>query len=621
MSFFKRSRREAKQPPSVIERGSAGELSIETDYIAPLFDFFPSSSAESVIYRRDELRIEQIPDHLVPILTRLERWRPLEEHIRTIAGELRGIEPEHILEALGEIRGLGLLLSRQELFARAGDRVDPDRPVNIPTLLWCSADRPDSLAVNAAGYIANCAGYGRHPGFRVYGNSKNTGMDQEYRKRIAELASKIPYKTGPIAYIGPLEQDDYKKQLLDELGDTATDRGMLDFALIGGHETIRNLVLLHSAGECFISTDDDTESRFAPPPGGADPGLELCSANTPCEMHVFESRERLLESSELLEVDIIAEYEKLLGRPAASLIAELPAPAALGLERCGSGLTNRLMREEVKVGIATAGTAGDSGMSNSRALLALQGADRERLLSSGDYRAKRLSREIIRISRGYALCEGAAFMSCQYALDDRTLPPPFMPRYRNGDGVFGNLYKASRPGALFGHLPWGVYHNPPMKRANTEESFLSWSPRVSDAIILLVQSFDPGPYRSPADRLTALGTYLRTTAHMPADDFFEYLRLKYLPHVVEYVDTLSASLDHHRDEAAEWAADVEAHVGYIREHLEEPGFFLPAEVRTGSSIEDGIIQFRNFTENFGTLLECWPAIWEAAMRINTRKRT
>ena len=105
--------------------------------------------------------------------------------------------------------------------------------------------------------------------------------------------------------------------------------------------------------------------------------------------------------------------------------------------------------------------------------------------------------------------------------------PPFAPVQRNSDGLFARLLRSTSPGALVGHLPAAVVHQPLERRERDPDD--CWREvertRWSDLVGTLIDSWGDVREHEDVERaLPRLGHTLSDLAHQPRDDFEQALR-------------------------------------------------------------------------------------------------
>jgi len=69
------------------------------------------------------------------------------------------------------------------------------------------------------------------------------------------------------------------------------------------------------------------------------------------------------------------------------------------------------------------------------------------------------SREVLRVAKLPTVSHDPICMTFCGAVTNDPWTPPFMPRYRNEDGLFARMLMFMRPDTDVGHIPYGVFHD------------------------------------------------------------------------------------------------------------------------------------------------------------------
>ena len=111
-----------------------------------------------------------------------------------------------------------------------------------------------------------------------------------------------------------------------------------------------------------------------------------------------------------------------------------------------------------------------------------------------------------------------------YSVDHQLLCLPFIPVFRNQDGLFTRMCRCCCPEVLFGHATTVVKHDNATKGDRARPFTTVAAIRVVD----LIEAFIPGapnPELGPLQpvSLVTLGGYLRSVSRMPDHDLQDYL--------------------------------------------------------------------------------------------------
>jgi hypothetical protein len=204
--------------------------------------------------RRGRARVLSRADAFV--IDRCATFQPPEVHLRAL-GE--GGMPEPVArEALGRLRGAGLLVGFAALLADADDPGDA-APAPAPLLVPRSWHRPEGLARLLASIRAAEARHGAAYRVAVVDDTDDPAFAARTRELVRQHAAEA---RGTVALLGTRERADALARLLGRVGLEGCEalRGLLDPAVPGAVTGSRswNWALLLSAGGTLSILDDDT---------------------------------------------------------------------------------------------------------------------------------------------------------------------------------------------------------------------------------------------------------------------------------------------------------------------------------------------------------------------------
>jgi hypothetical protein len=169
------------------------------------------------------------------------------------------------------------------------------------------------------------------------------------------------------------------------------------------------------------------------------------------------------------------------------------------------------------------GAFGHSGMGFPGSVLFLADAARARVLSSAQaYTQAAKGLRVVRSFPQLSLARSTFCMAMHFALDQGALLPPFMPVWRNEDGVFGWLLGACAPSVLTAFLPLIVRHESPApQRPSTTRIAWSQVGRSTCTDLSMAILREASPLAAPAGprRLQDVGQELARVAALPPDAF------------------------------------------------------------------------------------------------------
>jgi hypothetical protein len=557
-----------------------------------------------------------LPAFELDLLAQCTHFAPVEAH--AAAAERRtGLPADGVAQRLYELVDRGLLVSQQEVLARARAAAETDRDA-APTLdrvAVITGDRPASLANCLRSYRER---YGEDIELIVFDDSANAATRAENRRVAAQAAAG-----GRILYAGEEEKRRFVTELSARSGvePDVVRATVAEFDGCTWHcGANRNAALLDAAGSAVLMVDDDTTARVAYP-ADAGEGLRLSSRPDPWSLRFFARVEDALEAADWRDTDLLAWHRRFLGRsPAACAFGPaaqgMPLPldasgGALDLNEADAALLSAFSRGRGRVVVTSVGVAGDSGMGGPLSFLWLQGAARERLLE--DYESHRATRAVHRGANVATVSNTQFLMSAHVAFDVRGTIPPFSPVLRNSDGALGAVLRTCVPDSYTTFLPWSVEHAPQDARTADFDQALRSVGRVQANSIIrdLAHAYEPAPgVTDPAMRLRAFGRYLAALGVMPPADFDAFVRYQIIASVGRRIEALTRAVDQNSGQPERWAEDCAAAMTEGLRVLAEDA--LVVSDIPGATPDERHRRFQRLLYRFGRLIDAWPALLEAA---------
>jgi len=346
-----------------------------------------------------------------------------------------------------------------------------------------------------------------------------------------------------------------------------------------------NASMLAAAGGFLVSTDDDV---FCEPARIGDGGSSAVFSREYLagDLAYRKDRAETLASVRPERVDVVAVYERYLGKPVAELVAAGACPDP-----------------DARVLVVSPGMYGDSAMGSSRSVLALSGRSRE-LLHAGGYESLRLSRELVRVAPAPTVSTSSQLIMTQTGFDDRAPLPPFLPYGRNPDGLCAVLTRLVYPSSLTAYLDFGLLHSPPEPRVANTEALTSYRANLAEIVMALAIARRPAAsVADPAERFRLLGAALVEVAAERNAGFVEAAHAAWSRQLSGYVTLLESLLDRYGREPAAWATDVDEHIDAVNAVLREP-LGLYGDSGCGLSVDGA----RRHLRLYGELLAAWPAL-------------
>jgi hypothetical protein len=370
----------------------------------------------------------------------------------------------------------------------------------------------------------------------------------------------------------------------------------------------RNLLLLATTDEAFLSVDDDTVCRFASPPTDG-PAISVDEENPhtrydPATIWVYSSYDALFASVPLMDADVLGMHQALLGQNPADLVGTIEN----NIDSSGQELS--LLREGGgRVLVSLNGVVGDCGWGSPSRYLFVDDLSFERLTPSARAYAEAISSRImLRVVASPLISEDVEdLMSTAFAADNRPILPPFVPVGRGEDVVFGRLLKKVHPRGWFGHVPHAILHTPPEGRRFWPGEVLrsASATDIKGMFCDLLSCPSLHKMTSGEDAIRKTGQTLMDFGSQSPKDFHALLVDCGRRTVAEQVAFLQRRMTRLGRQPTAWSHDVDA---YIRA-LEKRDWRLaavPAELQYCREIDQAVELARKMVSLYGRLLALWP---------------
>jgi hypothetical protein len=421
----------------------------------------------------------------------------------------------------------------------------------------------------------------------------------------------------PVTLIGRRERHHLTERLVSAgVDDKIVTFGLngldyLDLTAIGAN---RNVLLLATVGENFLSVDDDTEFLFA----NADqfrsnPVTEWPRrvANEPSIQHwLYPDRKSLQDSVEFEQLDFIAAHESILGAEVRSL--------ALSLEQ-GYTLVSSALGSQAgggRVVLTLSGVIGDCGWGTPSRYLFLNEASLERITRSDEvYLRSITTREMAQLTKSLVLTrQPEDLMAGAFAADSQLPFPPFMPAGRGEDVVLGHVLQKLYSDVWFGHLPHAIFHAPAERRRFRPREVLRSATTIDvgsllSYIISQLTITKAGPFGT----LRELGRSLEGIGMMPTLAFRSYIRScsgilnkKKISLLEDRLSTLNGA-------ARSYTDDVKTYMQRLLQGDKREEAGIPAELLYGRELGVALECTQKFVTMYGQLLYAWPDMIEVVM--------
>jgi hypothetical protein len=479
-------------------------------------------------------------------------------------------------------------------------------------------NRPEVLRRGLISHFENRRHYERSTDYVVIDDAAVTA-ENPTRELLVALQREFSV---PIRYAGHVERRRFAAAVVEESGVSAD---VAEFALLGlagcpvTTGSARNSLLLATAGDRFVMVDDDSVCRLAMCPASED-GLSFTSRRDPTQFWFFADPETALRETQFTEADFLGLHETLLGRNAADCFPAAESGAAIDSHATEPGFECRLRRWGGRLRASMAGVLGDSGI-GSTGYLFIDAESQKRLTQSeATYQAAVRSRQVLRLVRRTTISEGTSCIAVNLGLDNRSLLPPFMPVQRNSDGLFARTLRLCFRDGYLGYLPWAMLHAPERPRQQDLDDYWRHIRRVRtpDVVIHLMQA-SGAPYDGLTDAaaLRRLGAQFEEWGSLDAETFRELLQ-KQVWRSAGSVFAAQPSPEAPPTDQEFYAKLRNKYADILRDRVTEKDYLLPSDLaKIGDKTQVEALS-REICRRFGQLLQAWPAIHEAALRLRAR---
>ena len=520
---------------------------------------------------------------------------------------------------LAEFAEAGLLTSEDDLRSEVWQQAShtPADPVTITAVGIPTRDRPSCLRRALASYVGNTARYGRTPEFIVVDDSRSPSMQRRNQEVVYDLQDQCQ---GNLRYLGLGQREEYARRLACVAG---VPLETVRFAILGDeecsvtHGAVRNMLLLHTAGEVTLQVDDDTVCEVAASPVRRE-GLNMTSQHGVHEFWFYPDHEAARQAVSFEDHDFCSIHERLLGHTLSGRLGEArQQKEEIGVDDMSSRFLDNMQKDEARIVASFAGVLGDTGGGSNWHMLFMEDDSFMRLTGSkADYRAGLRTRQMLKAPLQQHISDGKYCMAGNIGLDNRRLLPPFVPVQRNEDGVFGHILHTCFPNAFSGHLPYVIVHDPPERRPVPDDamSIGVTSLRTNDIMIYLIALFTVPRRQQDAPTVEALGRFLEDLSAQPEAAFREAVRAAVTQAVSKRIRYAEHRLHERKEQPTYWAADMHEHIRRSQQSVLQEEFFVPCDL--AGNTEGRRRHFQRIVGSYGQLLRFWPALIDAAKALN-----
>ena len=582
---------------------------------------FSAGEELQVVYAREGTPAT-VPSFAVEFVMSCARFKPIEEHLHRYADKhgWHSLQLDALRQWLPSLREAGALISREQVHALGAAPCQeeaappPISSIGFPT----GGNRVPLLSRAVESFAENLRRHGRTADLIVADGSSSSEQRMAFRCAATDVSRRC---CQPVWYSGEEERRRFAQVLS---GEGQCRPSAVEFALFDPLRTgftcgaNRNALLLHGAGEMLCSVDDDVICELTSPPEVRPARLSLFSNCDPFSRWTFPDRESALAAARFEDRDFLAAHEELLGRHLGAIFPDASGPAELDLADLGDELLRRLKLGGAAVRTTFLGHVGDPGIPSSCYYLYYDGENRRRLTSSeAHYRAALASRSVLSTVPARSVGDSSVSPGMAMGLDHRELLPPFFPVLHAEDFIFGATVWQCCRGAVSGHQPLAIRHEPGSGKSILQPSDLGPGCRVvvfefAHLLRRMILKFEPAQRAPTADRIMALGRHLADLAALPHLDFGEALRSHVLEHESEKLGYLEDLLQDEFDAPEFWREDLRNFLRHGREALTEEDFDIPHDLKSERTPVEARRFMQELVARYGELLQEWPAIVAAS---------
>ena len=563
----------------------------------------PTGRTSAVAFDVDTGAVHILDRSAVTILALCRKARPVLEHAKYLCEKYGVPDLSAATEIIDALMKAGLMVSPSDIVSRISKRTASAK-ATISNIGILTADRPLRLERCLNTYIDHVKSNQRALCFLVIDDSRHPA-NTRHNRLICEKAGQG--KKHSVRYIGASE----KNRLVRTLANSAIAEDILKIAISGGGSkdsmgASRNVLLLLSAGSALLMVDDDT---ICSPwvPSARRRGVVIGSDDWPTESMFFGTRDEAFASAlnnTQPERDIVAAHEAFLGHSLADIVSSCE-DEALDVSNCWRGLLSPVREWNVRVTMC--GVAGDCGTFSPLDLLFSEGPTRERMVADEFvYRMAMTSREVMRCASKTFVSPDPNCMTMTIGLDNRSILPPFMPYWRNEDGIFGTTLALADNSALFAHLSCGILHDSGRPSEYVRDIWeTAGRLRGSDLLRIVIGSMlGHIENERPADQICLLGDRLLQLSVLCEPAWSRYLNEHTTMFICEQLHRLDDILNS-PEYPKRWLQDCERYRNKLLCTLRDSVAHVPVDCDESD--------MRLAFHRFGTILRGWPSLWARAL--------
>lgn len=485
--------------------------------------------------------------------------------------------------------------------------------VPISCLGIVTRDRPAALERCIRSYLSVARLLGKSIEVCVIDGSFNRNTREA---TIRSIARSTQGNDAQAFYIGHEE----KTSLITHLAHTFSPE-LLHFGLLGFENVPpqtganRNCLMLATLENCILSVDDDTWAATATGES-AETGIRFTSGSD-FEEFSFRSVPATRSGPTVPPLDLFSSHEQVSSRELTHILSEFNGSISFG-----NSLSVLLKRSFVdtrsfRIALSISGLAGTSGMHSPAGLFTLERKSLLNLLrSQTDYERVINSGQLVRRAPQPTITDNPWCMTTAYSIDHRLLRVPFMPMFRNQDGLFGDTCRLCFPEMLFSHTTSVVNHENPVAVHTVGASLGAASVRMADLIKMCMPAQKTvNPLFPSTSSLETVGNQLTSMGALANCELQDYL----LSQTRLRLANIYESWERQLALSAGYFPYFERHLSDGLKELEsailQSNSWVPTDL-PHSMVDEPVALVKRMLSSYGALLQQWTAITEAVTAWN-----
>ena len=559
-----------------------------------------------------ELSVRQFFDHptvrtQARVVEELLAHPPQDDPFEALLDEIEALPEEEARRLVGLEAGHVKPTQAVEAWLSAASELGCEtRPAPISAIGFPSSGRAELLERAVRSFAANLLAHGRRVDIVIASDPSDDAADGTYRGTLGQLARE----TGlPMRYAGHREKRAYVERLGKE---SDIEPALIAWAI--GDDTgsgrawsaNRNALLLDAAGGLALVFDDDATARLRLPRVPCS-GIKLQSSRCVSELRMLSDGAQADDFTVDAPVDLVGAHQEMLGRSVGAIIRDAGGADGTAAEPAALGAPG-----EARVVATYHGWVGDSGWPSGADVRFLTGAAWEWATRSIDAYAQAIERPmVVRSVPRPVLSRAPEFFNVGAGFDAREALPPFLPRYRRADVIYGVSLLRGLPGGFVAHLPLMIGHERPRNGGTPSQDLID----VAEVVETILESV---PDDEAGANWASVGDHLAQVGRMPPAAFKTYLQDLIKPRLERELNLLDERIRRCPADRGYWARDARVTSEILRGRLAVDGALLPRQAFGNASAEVAQSELQCFIVDLGRLYAAWPQIMAAAATLNAQ---